>query len=122
MAMIDRRGFTVGTANPASADTLQIVTASSDTIAATTTLLAVERTAPATTALALPSVFDVDDGWGLHIIDWSTSVTDHTMTLTPIGTETIMKATTWSIYSNASQLGSLTLRANQSLNGWYIAP
>lgn len=103
-------------------DVKQVVTASSGTIADDTTLLSVERAAPSTTALALPSVLDVIDGHRISIIDWSTSVTDHAITLTADGSETIMKAATWPIYSNAAQLGSLSIRANQALNGWYIAP
>lgn len=123
MTTIDRRGLTVGEVVPSPiADDLQIVTGSSGTVAATTTLLVVQRSAPSSTALSLPSIFDVDDGWELRIIDLSTSVTSHAITLTPDGTETIMLATTWTIYSNSAQLGSLTLRANQTLNCWYIAP
>ncbi len=101
------------------ADTLQVVTASSDSIAVGTTLLAIERAAPAATALALPAG---SDGQRLAVVDWSTSVTDHAITLTPHGTETIMRAASWAVYSNAAQLGSLTLRFNAILNGWYIAP
>lgn len=103
-------------------DVLQTVTSASDTISASTSLLAIQRNAPSTTALALPSVLDVIDGHRISILDWSTAVTDHVITLTPAGSETVMKAATWPMYSNAAQLSSLTLRANRTLNGWYIAP
>lgn len=98
-----------------------VVTTSSSAVAAGTAAVAIQRTAPSTTGLALPSVAD-QDGVPLSIIDWSTSVTDHTITLTPDGSETIMRAATWPIYSSAASLGSLTLYPSTVLNGWYIAP
>lgn len=98
-----------------------VVTTSSDVIAAGTAAVSVQRAAPATTGLTLPSVAD-QDGTPLRIVDWSTSVTAHTITLTPDGSETIMKAATWPIFSNAVSLGSLTLYPSTVLNGWYIAP
>lgn len=83
--------------------------------------VAVQKTAPTKTELSLPSVL-ARDGLPLHVVDWSTSVTDHEIELTPNGSETIMTAATWSIYSNSAQLGSLTLYPSTVLNGWYIAP
>lgn len=99
----------------------QVVSGASATIAAGTAAVAVQRAAPATTGLTLPAVAD-QDGVPLRIVDWSSAVTDHTITLTPDGAETIMQAATWAIYSNAAQLGSLTLYPSTVLNGWYIAP
>lgn len=98
-----------------------LVTIASSPVAAGTAAVAIQRVAPATTALSLPSV-TAQDGVPLSIIDWSTSVTDHTITLTPDGAETIMRAATLSIYSNAASLASLTLYPSTVLNGWYIAP
>lgn len=98
----------------------QIITAS-DTVQIGSGLVAVNRTAPTATAIALPSIYE----WGsaeLPIIDWSTSVTEHTITLTPDGSETIMRAASWDLVSNAAQLSSITLRRSIELNGWYIAP
>lgn len=88
-------------------------------IAAKTAAVSVQKTSPTTTALALPSVAN-QNGVPLTVFDWSTSVTGHTITLTPSGTETIMRAATWDIYSNSAQLGSLTLYPSTTLNGWYI--
>lgn len=98
-----------------------VVTTSSDTIAAGTPAVSIQRTAPVTTGLSLPPVAD-QDGVPLRIADWSSSVTDHAITMTPDGSETIMKEATWTIYSNASSLASLTLYPSTVLNGWYIAP
>lgn len=97
-----------------------VVTTASAVIPAGTGAVAVQRAGPATTGLTLPSV-TAQDGVPLSIVDWSTAVTDHTITLTPDGAETIMKAATWPIYSNAASLGSLTLYPSTVLNGWYIA-
>ncbi len=98
-----------------------VVTTGSSAVAAGTAAIAIERAAPATTALALPKVAD-QDGLPLRIIDWSTSVTDHAITMTPDGTEKIMRAATFTINSNAAQLTSITLYPSTVLNGWYTAP
>lgn len=97
------------------------VTTSSQTIIAGTPAVAVNRVSPTTTALALPSVAS-QPTLQLSIFDWSTSVTGHTITLTPNGAETIMRQSSWPMFSNASSLASLTLRPSTALNGWFIAP
>lgn len=91
---------------------------SSDTVPLGATLAAIQRSAPATTALAIPSV--VNQRGPLHIVDWSTSVTNHVITLTPNGAETIMRQSSWQILSSASQLGSLRLYPSPDLSGWVI--
>lgn len=90
-------------------------------VAAGTAAVAIQKTAPTTTALSLPSVAS-QDGLPLSIVDWSTSVANHVLTLTPNGTETIMKLASWKLYSTADQLASITLYPSTTLNGWYIAP
>lgn len=94
------------------------VTGSSATVAAGTSAIAIQRAAPATTGLTLPTVAS-QDGVPLHIVDWSTSVTEHTITLTPNGAETIMRQATFQIVSNTAQLASITLYPSTLLNGWY---
>lgn len=98
-----------------------VVTGSSATITAGTAAVAVQRASPATTGLTLPPVAD-QDGVPLRIIDWSTSVTEHAISLTPNGAETIMLAATWTIFSTSVQLASISLYPSTVLNGWYIAP
>lgn len=98
-----------------------LVTTGSATVGAGDAAIAINRVAPSATGLTLPKVSD-RLGLPLHIIDWSTSVTDHTITLTPNGTEKIMRAATWPLYSNAGSLVSVTLYPSVVLNGWYIAP
>lgn len=97
------------------------VTGGSSIIVAGTAAVAIERNAPATTTLTLPAVAD-QDGVPLRIIDWSTAVVDHAITITPNGVETIMRQATWPIYSTAISLASVTLYPSTELNGWYIAP
>jgi len=99
----------------------EIITGATGTVTAGVSSAAVQRAAPSATNIQLPSVAD-QDGQPLHIFDWSTSVTDHEITLTPSGTETIMLAASWAVYSNAAQLGSITLYPSTNLQGWYIAP
>lgn len=98
-----------------------VVTASSAAIAVGTTSVAVNRVAPSATALSLPPVVS-QGGLPIKIFDWSTSVTDHTITLTPSGSEKIMRQATWPMYSNSASLAGLTLHPSITLGGWYIAP
>lgn len=99
-------------------DVIQIVAAGAAVVLPDTTLLVIERAAPALTTLALPAMGTSR----LRILDWSTAVTDHEIRMTPHGSETIMKAATYSAFSNAAQLASLTLHPSAALGGWYIAP
>lgn len=91
------------------------------TIAPLTVAIAIVRNNPAATALQLPDLA-LQQGVPLSIIDWSTNVVNHTITLTPFGAQTIMRQPTWPILSNAVQLGSLTLYPSTALNGWFLAP
>lgn len=90
-------------------------------VTAGTAALAITGSALSATSVTLPTV-TAQDGVPLRIIDWSSSVTDHAITLTPNGSEKIMRASSWVIYSNASQNASITLYPSTTLSGWYIAP
>lgn len=85
----------------------------------TTAAIAVVRNNPAVTNLTLPDLTQFT-GSRLPIFDWSTNVVNHQIIITPYGGQTIMRAATWSIFSNANELGRLTLTKATSLNGWYI--
>lgn len=86
-------------------------------------ILAVQRAAPAATALVLP---DLSAQWSsgreLKIVDWSTAVTNHTITLTTPDGSTIMQQADWQLFSSAAQLAGVTLYPSPDLNGWVIAP
>lgn len=86
-----------------------------------TTMLAVERASPATTLLTLPALASRGPD-ALSIVDWSTSIVSHVITLiTPDGA-TVMQSAAWNLYSTPNQLSSVTLRPVIELNGWVIAP
>lgn len=101
----------------------QSVALATGVINAGVTLLAVQRTAPANTALVLPSLISQWlTGRPLKIIDWSTTVTNHLVTLTPPDGSMIMRQTSWSLLSTADQLAGITLHPSPDLNGWVVAP
>lgn len=97
------------------------VTTSTATIAAGDGSVAVVRVAPTATGLTLPTV-SARNGTPLSIFDWSSGIAaDHTITLTPAGTEKIMNLSSYSIVSTTAQLAGLTLHPSTTLNGWFIA-
>lgn len=99
----------------------QGVTAAAATIDGTTSLLAIQRPAPVNTVLTLPDVA-TRGGRSLQIVDWSTNVVNHVVTLSPAGGATIMRQAAWSLYSTPVQLAGVTLYPSPELNGWVIAP
>jgi len=104
-----------------SGSAFQSISAITGNIDASTTLLAVQRSNPAATTLRLPSV-GARGNVPLQIVDWSDPVTAHAITLTPKGTETIMRRGSFLIFSTTDQLAGVTLYPSTDLNGWVIAP
>ena len=96
-----------------------VVTGASAVIAAGTTSVAISRAAPATTGLTLPSVTD-QNGVPLLIIDWSSAVVAHTITLTPAVGETIERNATWPMVSNPAYLARAILYPSVTLDGWIV--
>lgn len=100
-----------------------VTTASSYTVTTQVALL-VNRTSPAgNTAITLPAVA-TRSGRPLRITDWSTGIgaSGHSIVITPNGTETIMRRSTWTLLSSADDyLAHVTLWPSTSLGGWYIA-
>lgn len=87
------------------------------------TLLAIERTAPAATVLVLPSLAaQWLTGRKLQIVDFSTGVASHVVTLIATDGATIMQETSWQLLSTADQLAGITLQPSPDLNAWIIAP
>lgn len=92
-------------------------------VSAGTTIVAVQRVAPAATSIMLPSVAaQWLTGRKLKIVDWSTGVANHDITLMPVGTDTIMQQSNWQLLSNAVQLAGIELTPVPDLDGWIIAP
>lgn len=77
------------------------------------------RASPAATTINLPPVADRFNV-NLRIVDHSTSVTNHVITINPSGTETIARQSSWQMISTAYQLSSLELRPSETLGGWVI--
>ena len=92
-------------------------------VATGTTLAAVQRVAPSATTIFLPNLAaQYAAGKKLQIVDFSTSVTSHAITLTPPDSATIMQQTSWELLSTADQLAGIMLQPSPDLNAWVIAP
>ena len=101
----------------------QSVVSASGAIKSGTTVLAIQRAAPGLTALVLPPLAaQWASGRELKIVDWSTDVVNHDITITAPDGATIMQQTTWQLLSTAVQLSGATLTPVPDLNGWIIAP
>ena len=104
-----------------SASVFQSAAAASVVVAALTTLVAIQRTAPSATSLTLPAISG-RFGKRLQLVDWSTGVVGHTITLLPSAGNTIMQRASWVLVSTADQLAGADLLPSADLNGWVIAP
>lgn len=101
----------------------QAVATASGVIAPGTSLLAIQRAAPNITALVLPALgAQWITGRPVKIVDWSSAVTNHAITITPPDGSTIMRRTSWTLLSSADQLAGVTLTPAPDLNGWVITP
>lgn len=101
----------------------QSVAAATGVVNAGTSLLAIQRAAPAATAITLPSlVAQAASGNKLQIVDFSTGVTNHAITLTTPDGATIMQLNSWQLHSTADQLAGTTLTPSTDLNAWIITP
>src|SRR4029077_20589708 len=101
----------------------QAVNAGAGVVLAGTSLLAIQRVAPAATALTLPNLAaQFTSGHKLQIVDVSTAVTNHTITLTTPDGATIMRQAAWQMLSTPDQLAGLMLQPSPDLNSWIIAP
>lgn len=86
-------------------------------------LAAVQRVAPAATSVVLPNLAIYHaTGLKLQVVDFSTGVVNHIITLTTPDGATIMQRAAWELGSNAAQLSGVTLTASPELNSWVIAP
>lgn len=86
-----------------------------------TSLIAIQRAAPLVTTIVLPSIADQFPK-PLQIVDYSTGVANHDITLAPSDTSQIMQRANWHIFSTADQLAGITLKPSPELNAWVITP
>jgi len=107
----------------ASGYSFQSIAGAAGVVLAGTSLLAVQRVAPAATALTLPSLAaQFATGKKLQIVDFSTAVANHTITLTMPDGATIMQRAAWQLFSTPDQLAGVMLQPSPDLNSWVIAP
>jgi hypothetical protein len=101
----------------------QNIATNSAAVLAGTTLAAVQRAAPAATAITLPTLANqFAFARKLQIVDFSTGVVNHTITLTTPDGATIMQQASWQLLSTAVQLAGVMLQPSPDLNSWVIAP
>jgi hypothetical protein len=108
-------------------DTIDEFTSGSGTIGANAITAIVNRVAPTATALTLPDA-SLRNGRALAIADMSTSIAEHTITLTPADADQkIMRESSWPIVSTAASRASVTLIPvvdpdDDTNHIWIIAP
>lgn len=105
------------------ASTFQSVTAVAGRVATGTSILAIQRDAPAATALTLPNLAaQFVTRRPLKIVDFSTNVVNHAISLATPDGATIMRSAGWEIISTPDQLAGVMLQPSPDLNAWIIAP
>jgi len=86
-------------------------------------LVAVQRIGPASTVLTLPNLAaQFLTGRRLQIVDFSTSVVNHIITLTTPDGATIMRYGSYQLLSRADSAAGVSLQPSPDLNSWVIAP
>jgi hypothetical protein len=104
----------------------QSITGTVQSVVGGTSLAAVQRVSPATTAITLPTLASqFASGKKLQIVDFSTAITNHVITLSVpevVSPPTIMGQATLQMLSTAVQLGGVMLQPSPDLNAWVIAP
>lgn len=101
----------------------QSVAGGTGIVQAGTSLLAIQRAAPANTTITLPGLgAQLASGRKLQIVDFSGGVVNHVITLATPDGATIMRAATWQLLSTADQLAGVMLQPSPELNSWIIAP
>lgn len=93
----------------------------SNAVGSLTSLAAIQRASPTATAMRLPTVLS-RGGKALQIVDWSTGIVKHTVTLTPAVGNTVMKQASWQLLSTPDQAAGITLYPATELNAWVVAP
>jgi hypothetical protein len=86
-------------------------------------LAAVQRAAPANTAVQLPSIAaQYLTQKDLVLTDFSTGVVNHQILVSPVGGATIMQGATLNLQSTADYLARVRLRPSPDLNSWVSIP
>jgi hypothetical protein len=86
-------------------------------------LAAVQRVAPANTAVQLPTIAaQYLTQKDIILTDFSTGVANHQILVSPVGGATIMQSATWNLQSTADYLARVRLRPSPDLNAWILIP
>lgn len=94
-----------------------------NTINAGVSLAAVQRAAPANTAILLPTIAaQYLTQKDIVLIDYSTAVANHSIVLSTSDGSTIMQKATWGLQSTADYLARVRLRPSPDLNSWVLIP
>ena len=101
----------------------QLVNGAAAGVAAGTSLCVINRNAPAATTLTLPTLAgQFATGKKLQIVDFSTNVSNHVISINTPDGSTIMRQAVWELLSNSAQLSGVMLQPSPDLNSWIIAP
>lgn len=105
------------------ASVFQSLPLANNAINAGVTLAAVQRAAPVNTAVVMPTIAaQYLSQRDIALIDYSTAVVNHTITVTTPDGSTIMQRAQLQLLSTADQLAGVKLRPSPDLNAWIIAP
>lgn len=81
--------------------------------------VAIDRNDPATTTITLPSIA-AQGLTPITIVDWSSDLDDHVITINPSGSDSIMRLAAWQVRSTSYSRGVVTLYPSTNLGGWYL--
>ena len=106
-----------------SGSVFQSLAAANNTINSGVSLAAVQRVAPANTAVQLPAIAaQYLTQKDILLTDFSTGVVNHIITVSPIGGSTIMQQAAWELVSTAQYLARARFRPSPDLNAWILIP
>lgn len=100
----------------------QSAQAANNQILVGTSLLAVQRAAPVATGLVMPILgAQWAKGLPVRIVDFSTGIALHTISLSTPDGSTIMGRPGWALLSTPDGMAGITLHPSPDLNAWVIA-
>jgi hypothetical protein len=106
-----------------SGSVFQSLAAANNIINPGVSLAAIQRAAPAATAVQLPTIAaQFISQKDIVLADFSTTVTNHTITLSTPDGSTIMQKATWQLISTPDYLQRARLRPSPDLNSWVLIP
>jgi phage tail protein X len=107
-----------------SGSVFQSLAAANNVINSGASLAAVQRVAPANTAVQLPTIAaQYLTQKDIVLIDYSTGIVgQHEILVSPVGGATIMQQATWTLQSTPDYLARVRLRPSPDLNSWVLIP